>query len=79
MFWISYSTSKCSWNGHNSEPAKFEVRELERNTSDGVNPTILIQFGSLVLRHAHALFVEPLLGAHISETVVANSIKSKLL
>ena len=32
-----------------------------------------------VLHHAHALFVEPLLGAHISETVVANSIKSKLL
>ena len=32
-----------------------------------------------VLRHTHALFVEPLLGAHISETVVANSIKSKLL
>ena len=32
-----------------------------------------------VLRHAHALFVEPLLGAHISGTVVANAIKSKLL
>ena len=32
-----------------------------------------------VLRHAHALFVEPLLGAHITETVAANSIKSKLL
>ena len=32
-----------------------------------------------VLHHAHALFVEPLLGAHISETVVANAIKSKLL
>ena len=32
-----------------------------------------------VLRHAHALFGEPLLGAHISETVVANAIKSKLL
>ena len=32
-----------------------------------------------VLHHTHTLFVEPLLGAHISEMVVANSIKSKLL
>ena len=33
-----------------------------------------------VLHHAHALFVKPLLGAHIvSEAVVVNSIKSKLL
>ena len=32
-----------------------------------------------VLRHTHALFVEPLLEAHISETVAANSIKSKQL
>ena len=36
MFWISYSTGKCSWNGHNSsEP---NVRVLERNTSDGGGP-----------------------------------------
>ena len=31
-----------------------------------------------VLHHANALFVEPLLGAHNSKTVVANAIKSKL-
>ena len=45
MFWVYYSTSKCSWNVHNSSEPK--VRVLERNTSDGVNPTIVIQFGSL--------------------------------
>ena len=33
--------------------------------------------GLRVLHHSHALFVE--LGAHISKTVVANTIKSKLL
>ena len=39
MFWIS-STNKCSWNRHSSSELKVQV--LEHNTSDGVNPTILI-------------------------------------
>ena len=37
MFWIYYSTSKCSWNVHNSSEPK--VRVLEHSTSDGVHTT----------------------------------------
>ena len=36
---------------------KLKMRVLERNASDGVNPIILIRFGSLYLTRLHKTYV----------------------
>ena len=68
-----HDSSICTTN---QMVAQVKSRESYR---DCQGYTAYILYNLRVLHHAHALFVEPLLGAHISGTVVANAIKSKLL
>ena len=52
----------------------LKVRVLERSTSDGVNPTILIQFGSLpVLNETRYIYNNPV---HVYNHVIIPSVLS---
>ena len=72
-------TPKCEGVVCCSAPGVTDNKKSIPHELLGNHNIILNASNIIVLHHAHTLFVEPLLGAHISETVVANSIKSKLL